>query len=342
MKDCFEGLIGLSQSECDCYDGEIIDGRKSSLGLYVDEHEGIDLELIQSSIGCGDTLLKVFDRLYDNAVNFFESDLQVAISQNFKQRYSPYIGRIAEKTFTKPLDQHVLSGLMLETKNIDSASIVVKSLSLYFDSIGDIHLSIYKNSELIEGPITISVIDGSTVHTFPTPLNLPISQNGLKNDYYFMFTSDGPVPMNNKSSCNCQGIEASRGKFLKAKGVYGTNFNNLKVDNTYAYGISMDATISCSIDSLLCNFMVDSLFNRRSGIALWYKMGALLIEEVFASRNINYDTMSDREYLYGRKNKFNKEYRELVLWLAENSIINNSNCFVCDTRKTLRMGKNLI
>ncbi|WP_179022052.1 hypothetical protein [Winogradskyella forsetii] len=341
MKECFEGLIGLSQSDCECYE---VDAalKESSLGLFVDDLEGIDMQLIKNALPCGDEFETNFNKLYNSAVNFYESDLQVAISENYRQRYSPYIGRIGEHKYDKPLNASTLMGLKLDTNNVDSASIVVSSASLFFDSPGTINLMVYKNETKLDTEYPIDVIEGTTSFSFPSPLNLPISENGLKNDYYFVFTSDGPRPMNNKNSCSCQGVESVRGKFLKPKGVSGTNYNTLSIDNNYANGISLNATMSCSIDSMLCDFMVDQLFHRRTGIALWYKMGVLMIEKLFASREINFDTMSDREYLYGRKNKFAKEYKNLILWLSENTMINNSNCFVCDSRKSMYMGKNLI
>jgi len=338
MKECFENLVGLSQLDCECYDFDA-SLKSSDLGLFLDEHEGIDLELIKNALGCGNDLEQIFNSIYARAVNFFESDLQVEISQSHKQKYPPFIGKIGERKYDKAYRQSTLSGLKLETRNIDSASIVVKSMNLYFDSPGNIQLQIYKNNETFGDAIDIAVIEGVTKHTFSTVLNLPISEDGVNNDYYFLYTSDGPKPMNNKTSCSCNGIESVRGKFLKPKGVYGTEFYDLSIDSTYAYGISLDATISCSIDPMLCDFMVDHLFNRRAGIVLWYKMGVLTIEEVFASRNINYDTMSDREYLYGRKKKYEKEYKNLVMWLAENTTITQSNCFVCNNNKRMTMGK---
>ena len=102
MKTCFENLVGLSKSECDCYtfDESL---KQSSLGLFVDDLEAIDLQLLQSAIGCGDTLQKAFEKAYSSAVNFFESDLQVYISESHRQKYSPYVGRIGERKFDKAL-----------------------------------------------------------------------------------------------------------------------------------------------------------------------------------------------------------------------------------------------
>ncbi len=341
MKSCFEGLVGLSQLECECFTVAAAQ-KESSLNLFVDDLEGIDLELIQNAIGCGDTLEQSFDKMYGSAVNFFESDLQVGISENFRQKNKAYIGKIGETKFSSPISTSTYVGMKLKTNHVDGASIVVNSINFYFNNTGEIILQVYKNDELLSTEYTIPIVAQSTNYPLPEPLILPIVENGIRNDYYFVYAVGTMQPMNNKTSCSCSGIEEVRSKFLTAQGVKGPTFEDLDIDSNYAYGMSLNVLISCSIDNLVCGFMDDDVFLRRTGMALWYKMGVLFIEKVFASRKINFDTFSDREYLYTRKKKFESNYSNLVMWLSENSRITESNCFICDTRKVMTMGKNLI
>lgn len=341
MKACLEGLVGLSQTECECYTIEDDSLKESSLGLFVDDLEGIDLELIQNAIKCGDTLSTNFEKLYNNAVNFFESDLQIAISESYKQKHSPFIGKIGETKYTNVTPINTFVGLKLDTKYVDGAAIILNSINLFFDNSGTVSLQVYKNDETFGTPYSIPVTQGNTLHKLPTPLILPIYENGIKNNYYFVYNGAGLQPMDNKTSCGCAGVEQLRGKFLTAKGVFGTSINSYSTKE-YAYGLSLNVTISCSIDNMLCDFMVDSTFKRMAGQAIWWKLGVLMIEKLFASREINFDTFSDREYLYGRKNKFEKNYKNIILWLSENTTINNSNCFICDSTKVMTMGKILM
>lgn len=341
MKPCFENLVGLSRSECDCFDEIDESLKRSKLSLWLDEHEGVDLQLIQNAIQCGDDLENNFEKIYSNAVNFLESDLQVAISESFKQRNKAFIGMVGETKFDKPIATSPMVGMKLKTQNVDGASIVVNSVGLFFDNVGNINLQVYKNDQKL-GEFPIEITSKRQTFTFPTPLNLPIVEHGIRNEYYFVYEVGTMQPMNNKSSCGCQGVETVRSKFLVPQGVKGGSFATLGVDAAYSYGLSLNVIVSCSVDSLICGFMTDSTFERRAGMALWYKMGVLLIEKLFASRDINFDTFTDREYLYTRKKKFESLYTNLVLWLSENSKINESNCFICDTTKVMRMGKILI
>ena len=343
MKECLQGLVGLTQSDFDCYSSLIMNDHISPFGLYVDDLEGIDSQTVANSLGCGTELQESYDRIYSSAINHFESDLQVAISETFRQRFKPYNGRIGEKKYDSPLNAPALAGIKLVTNTVDGASIVIKSLDLYFNAAGTINLQIYKNDTLLtEVPYVIAVLEGITIFEFPEPLRLPIVESGVKNDYYFVYAPGDLIPMNNKVSCGCAGIETIRSKFLKPYGVKGGSFDTLTTDSNYAYGLSLNAVISCSVDNMLCDFTLDDVFYRRLAMAVWYKLGVLTIEKLFSSRNINFDTFSDREYLYTRKKKFESNYKNIILWLSENTNIQNSNCFICNTQNRVSMGKILM
>jgi len=341
MKECLEGLVGLSRSECECYTIEYPEIKKSSLNLFLDEHEGIDLELIKNALSCSELLHTNFKTLYENAVNFFESDLQVAIAENYKQKYKAFVGRVGELKYSGVANTMALVGLMLETKYVDGASIILNSVNLFFNNTGSITLQIYKNDVLMEDEFVIEIEAEKTFYELESPLSLPIVENGIRNDYYIVYNPNTMQPFKNNVSCGCSGVEQVRGKFLTAKGVRGTDIDNLTKDS-FAYGMSLNVSISCSIDNLLCGFMLDDTYNRRAGMALWYKLGVLVIGKLFSSREINFDTFSDREYLYGRRSHFDKQYRNIILWLSENTTISNSECFICDSKKVMTMGKNLI
>ena len=341
MKPCFENLVALSRTDCECYDLEEI-VQKTNFGLFLDEHEGIDLQLIQNALKCGEDLQKNYNRIYENALNFLESDLQVEISNQYKQRYSTYVGRIGERKYSRTVPASTLAGIKLDTTNAEGASIVLKAIHFYFANTGELTLSVYKNGEKLEDDYTVTIDTSAVLFELPSPLILPITENGIRNEYHLFYETNGLQPMDNKTTCNCSGIENARKKYLTPKGVSGETFETLKDNSTYAYGMSLEVTISCSIDNLVCGFMLDSTFERRFAIAQWYKMAVLTIEALFASREINFDTFSDRDYLYGRNNKFAKEYSGIVTWLSENTNIHESNCFICNSNKVMSMGKNLI
>lgn len=340
---CLEKLVGLSQSECECFD---IDPelKESKSGLYLDEQEGIDLELITNSLGCGEELEKAFEKIYKNAVNFFQTDLQVELGNHYKQNHSPYIGRIGEQKYSGPLTKvtETFLGLKINTKKIEGASAVINKILLYFNATGTINLKVYQGKDTLLKEYSINVVNGSTSFTPPEPLVLPLTNYGYSEDYYFVYDlPDGMKPMNNDVKCGCHGIESIRGVFLTPSGIKGTSLLNYNADS-HAMGISLDASIGCSIENIICDLIVPDTIKRKVAIALWYKMSVLTLDAVFGSREINFDTLSNGEYLYTRKKKFESLYKAVIEWLGENIDMQTSDCFICNSSKQMVVGKILI
>lgn len=343
MKQCLDKLVGLSRTECECIkiDSEL---RESKYNLFVDELEGIDLELINNSLGCGEELEDNFEKMYETATSFFETDLQVELGLHYKQRHSPYTGRIGEQKYSGALNvTESLLGLKLSTKKITGATAVINQILLYFNNTGQINLKVYQGKDVLLKEYTgINVVNGTTTFNLPEPLVLPLTTYGHSEEYYFVYElPPGLKPMNNETKCGCHGIESVRGVFLSPSGVKGTTMYDLKT-SSQAMGLSLNATIGCSIENNLCELISPELIKRKVAIALWYKMGVLTLEKLFGSREINYDTISNGEYLYTRKKKFESLYKSIVEWLGENVELTDSDCFICNTNKQMSIGKILI
>jgi hypothetical protein len=65
------------------------------------------------------------------------------------------------------------------------------------------------------------------------------------------------------------------------------------------------------------------------GYATWYKAGELLIEDVLKQPDVNRYTTMAREYLWGKRNHFRKEYENRIIYLAAVIDVMASNCYVC-------------
>lgn len=343
MKQCLDKLVGLSRTECECIEvGSEL--RESKYNLFVDELEGIDLELISNSLGCGEELEDNFEKMYEAAASFFETDLQVELGIHYKQKHQPYHGRIGEQKYSGALNvSEQLLGLRLNTKKITGATAVIKEILLYFNATGQINLKVYQGKDTLLKEYTgINVVNGTTTFTPPEPLVLPMTSYGRSEEYYLVYElPSGLKPMNNSVKCGCHGIEDLRGVFLTPSGIKGTDLYDFKTD-IHAMGISLNASIGCSIENNLCEIIEPELILRKTAIALWYKMGVLTLEKLFGSREINYDTLSNGQYLYTRKKKFESLYKSIIQWLGENAEMKDSDCFMCNTKKQMSIGKILI
>ncbi len=342
IKECFKNLIGLSRIDCDCFDGIKPELKKSELALYLDEHLGVDLKLIENTLGCGEDMQTDFLKIYATAVNFFEGDLQVAISENHQQRFKPYYGTIGRNNYSSPIAKNKpVQGVKITAKPLEGASMVIDSINLFFSSAGIVRLKLYKNTaELASFEIEVQL--GVTTFSFPEPLNLALYENANPVEYLFVYDTTDLKPLENTIFCgSCGNTDTTRKNFIEVAGVAGTDIHNLNSTNA-AYGLSINTTISCSIQNMICPAMKDELFKRRAGMAVWYKMGQLFLGKVLRTRNINFDTLTNREQIIKDEAILKNNYKSLVTWLAENSEIKQSECFVCHPEQHISVGKILL
>ncbi|MDM1396067.1 hypothetical protein HX049_02585 [Myroides odoratimimus] len=343
IKECFRELVGVTRTECDCIEVDSL-VKKSKLSLYIDEHKSLSLKLIQDVLGCGEEIESEFKKTYSNAVNFFESDFQVAISENHKQKYKPYRGSIGKLNYSTPSNnKSAFKGISIKGKPLEGASIVIDSITLFFNKEATIELKVYKNNIEIESyPITVRL--GATVYQLDKPLNLPLFDSEMQNTYVIGYSHlhEDLKPLENLVTCGtCGNIDHVRKNFVDVSGVYGNDVYSTS-NSTDAFGISINTVISCSILDMICPAMQDELFQRRAGMALWYKIGEMMLGKALASSNINFNIMSNREQMAKDEAILKNSYKSLVSWLAENSDIKNSECFICDPEKTMTVGKILI
>jgi hypothetical protein len=136
-------------------------------------------------------------------------------------------------------------------------------------------------------------------------------------------------------SCGCGNAELYFKNFASLAGVSGSDLNFLPNWNQSqtANGLAFDLEIGCDASNILCElYSSDLSYQKIISWALLYKAGEIVMEKVMGSGNVNIYSLQDREYLWGKRNHFKKEYDSRVIWFAEQTDISRvSNCFICNT-----------
>ena len=103
------------------------------------------------------------------------------------------------------------------------------------------------------------------------------------------------------------------------------------------------AEMFCDSNRLICsdeyplNFKTDG-YAMKIAETIRYKAGALLIDYILSSPQINRYTMMDREALYGKRNYFRKKAEDQTAWLCSNTPYINNDCFVCKKQSLVTKG----
>lgn len=98
--DCFDYIIGLSRSSCNCYPDRPIDFDTSLSGLYLDEFSPLDQ--LKGLENCENG--SVWDKMAnsrENAIRFFISDMNSKLQKKYLLKRKPFKGTIGNKTFTE-------------------------------------------------------------------------------------------------------------------------------------------------------------------------------------------------------------------------------------------------
>ena len=103
--------------------------------------------------------------------------------------------------------------------------------------------------------------------------------------------------------------------------------------NNFAHGFSLDVEIKCDTGRLICReFDSQNKIAVASAWANLYKAGELLIEKILSSSEITRFTLMNREYLYGKRNNYKKEYEMRIQYLAYEIDVTRGDCFICQNR----------
>jgi hypothetical protein len=367
--NCFENIIGLSRTECQCFDNnKPVDYNTSESGYYLDEIEGLNLDMLSAIADCETgNLWELMSWSRDESIKGFKTDLLNAIMMRTKLKRVPYRGVIGDQSQSKAIDVNGdYAGLRMFCADMLSGRMRVKRIGTYFTSGGTVNLQVYNNEDDLPLYTNSFVTQGMklTWHTLATPIELPMSTETFTNCEYWFLAVNNPLnkPRDNKYTCSCGSapsysariwntslmnwnyISDVRYQWLNYVMITGTEGDITSVDERLSwgtinrnYGIFLDVDFDCKVEETLCKGQINYDSNPLAqvmAVAVRYKAGQLLIEKILSTGILNRYTMSDRERLLNKKSTYQKEYNDRITYLAEQiakpeNINAISDCFSC-------------
>jgi hypothetical protein len=368
--NCLSHIIGLSRSTCSCFDSsKPLDAVTSDSGLYLDELEGLRLNMVNAINDCeAGGMWDILSKAFDNSKIALKSDLMVMLLENnLKQRREPFTGSIGSAEFKNSLSvaSYSYAGARIYCANIISGVMKIKRIGLVFDAAGTFSLSVYNNysNTPINTYTVTTTAAGLTWVTLPTTLELEMNNEYEDNPQYYILyqSSAAPNPKDIKASCGCsskhyqyyfntsspvfKSYEKYRwSEYIMLAGTKGNSLSDRKDWSTEQYlnGIMLDAEFNCITSDLICKQNLNYESNPLAlamAYAIRYRSGAYVIDNILASSQINRFTMMDRETMSGKRNNFLKEYRDRVSWIAKEMNWKANDCLMCnDFDDVLKIG----
>ncbi|MDQ3048840.1 MAG: hypothetical protein M3R27_14915 [Bacteroidota bacterium] len=353
MEACLTNIIKLSQTDCECSEeNRPTDYNVGQTDVYLDEMEGMDLNMVKSAEDCeAGNLWELMSWAREEATKMFKADLLACIGKNYTSKRSVYTGLIGQTTFTSSLSlSGSVAGQKISFSNIEAGYMTIRRIGLALNTSLPVDVSIYDNDQFSDTPIatyTINAVANSLTYAIlSTPLELPMSSTGVSRlEYYVVYERAGFQPKDMKLDCNCGGTPPGWKQWISPKGIEGsgTDFSSFATSKK-TNGIILDVDMRCRIAQLICteNRPLDFSnegYDMQIAFAIRWKAGALLIDKILVSGNINRYTMKDREALYGARNHARKLYSDFIGYLCENKEVPEGGCLMCRPNPNFVMGE---
>lgn len=354
LLDCLKTSIGLSRTICNCYDtGKPADFDVSDSGFYLDELEGLNINMVKAGEDCADgNLWQKMERARENAITNIGSDILAGLAMTTKTRRPTYTGIIGQ--IEGKADLNVIStygGIKLDGKKIRGGEIILKGISTLMNATGTIDVEIRNswNDDVIQINNLNTLQDKVQTNALGTPIVLDLDPDECDDvEYYITYDmTQGVAPKNNAVRCNCSKENAWR-QYFAADGIETDDLSNVENASTRnaskAYGLILDLQVRCKTHELICHDCPD-YENDPIAItiakAIQYKAAEILLIDVLASGNINRYTLMSSELMLGLTDKYLKEYIDRVGWIVDNTDISNNDCLVCEDN-SITVGKILV
>lgn len=362
---CWDNIIGLTRTECACYSN--IPSAISNSGLYLDEL--IQLRSIRDLVNCEENndIWDKMNRARENAIRIFIADVNADMLNYYKLKRQPFYGAIGRVKATGNLNLTAgyYAGCRVYCADIVSGIFNVKKIGTLFANTGTITLWIYNNLGELLNTLTLNTTANTHNINDVADIELPMHDSYIDNlEYYFIYQVGANAPKNNDIKCSCGRFRANFDTnrpywylthsdrqyywtyYAMAGGFYQSSIADLtdvtSTTNNYMYGLTLECEFKCKVQETLCKDYFDFDANPlaiSTAIAIRYKAGELLINDILTTPNINRNVLINREHLLMMKEEIISNYRQNIKYIAGNINIHTNDCFACkDVVKLSTMG----
>lgn len=345
---CFENIVGLSRTDCECVEDRPVDAGISESGLYIDELAGLNLRMANAARNCGQgTLWDMLDKARSEAIAQTKQKLAACINANTdsnRQLGESVIGEDKKATSSAHSLSKPFHGMTVQTAKVKGGYFAVTAIATAFkgDSLpATIDVNVYErevNESASIGTYTLPVTSNKVVWTtLPEPLELSTSELGTSNPrYWFLFVPQaGMKAMNSEVNCGCGGFspywdlskpqyesrQQKGGKlwaeWCMAAGTSGTTLadrEDWSVVNP-TQGLLLKVQFFCDEMSTFCadspNYQADNIQSTIAH-AVRFKAGSNLITSLLTSTEINQYTMTAGEQLEKVRTLYDTGFAEAI------------------------------
>lgn len=339
MEICFENIIALSRTECDCPDYQDPNPIDPVSGYYIDEQEGLTdlIPALISSIRCGEE--NIYETFRDIILPQARQDvLTDLVKANKSNKF--------KGSFKKEIGTKYKNGYATQSGNYTVVKIKPKPVRCAYLCINRIGLIPFQNLPLK----TVSLYDdrGQFIASYPiqteqynvawVDVNYKMDIDSCK--YIYVVYENDEKPRKQSSSCSSCTRSKSTTSSIDVGAVQVSEIDQetfLKLNHRSCItkkldGVALDLTFDCDIADTFCKINPKSEDYDLIAEAVMYKAITLLVAKIVYASNIRYEAVAKKEMWLGLRNHYNKLYKiqmygdENVSGIATNLDLSFSGC----------------
>lgn len=355
MFDCYENIIGLTQSTCSCFaTGRPSDYNHSQSGIFLDE-----LTTLKSLSGlkeCDKTIWDIMKDARASAIKQFVADTNGKLGLTYKLRRTPYsgiVGTLKERDNITINKNYAV--IRIAPAAVRSGYFNLKAIGLIYSQTGVITCELHDSVNGFRDSFEFNTIANKMSRNIVN-LNLDMHSKydrGL--EYYLVFTKDANnKPKDNRTNCGCGNANYTFDKknpYYNNVGAHGdegwadwlmvgsTTINDLSELDTLPkdasdkmFGVFLELDTMCKISEVLCKDSLDFEANPSAlslAFAIQYKAGVYAAQAILKTDILTRETMINCDQLNASITEWDAKYNEHVSAIVNNAVITGNDCLAC-------------
>lgn len=371
---CLKHVVGLSPTTDSCFGtGKPNDANTSLSGQYLSDLLRVKWVDSATDSEIGD-VWDILANARDRGIKRVITDYIKLLASRKKERYLPFKGFAGDSVFNLSInavaDFQAIEFVPRESKG---AFLVVEGVQLALGNITppiNVDVSIYQSKDgtapvqIAQTTVNLTAADQFATANFANPVKLDFSDLSEYEKYWFVYQLPaGAQYKNNRLEIGC-GCGSKRGRvdknrflqFGEWRGVEATAISTLitpRNTTSRAQGLRIKGAASCDFFSWLCDLTtnvneISTSINSGNQIKLGLTLADLIqlasarfaAEDIANSTNINRITTFQKEHLWGKMKRWEKEYNAGLIWFVDEIPSYVNDCFVC--KKDSRISLNSI
>lgn len=358
MYECYDGIIGLSNEDCDCTATDRpVDYNQSQSGLFLSSLTNISA-LIRAG-KCNESMWDLISNSLEVAKHTLvaESNALLIKKHTLKRKPIPgiIVGQIKKKNNASLSKNYAL--IRINCCPVRGGLMTINSINTVFNATGAFTVSLYNN---VDGFIQDIPVNSTAGKNTKNAITIPLPTYSKYVDtleYYLVYQVDeNNLPRDTKIDCGCGGTTfnfTTKNPYY----IYGNRYRNAPwsqyvmigglqinslteldyLDDTESatnnmYGINLDLSFTCKVDEVLCDESLDFIGNPLAmslSFALLYLTASIIAREVQRSPNLNRETMINIEQWEEDELEWKEKYMEHITYIVDNIDQTGNDCLAC-------------